>query len=175
MMMADNPTPAQIVNLAFQQVCDQHKDNPEKLISAIRGPWQVKAVLEDKLGGPLDDLKTLQKIPSLNMIKSSKDLQEMNGNVVRFSGFVQDMIDQDFFVGFFANNKEDITKGVPAKYMPAAQQDLDDIDDASIEKSQSDFTMNRGNIICTSIPNENKWLREKRGVDDGEFDEVAEL
>ena len=175
MMMADNPTPMQIVQTAYEQLVEKHKDNPAEVQKALKGKWDIKRTLEEKLGGPIEDFKTLNKIPSLNCIQSVDDLRQLNGQLVRFSAFVQDMIDQDFFVGFFMTTPGDLRTGIPNKYMQLSEDDLQEIDNDTFTHCQENYTMNRGNLICTSLPNENKWSREIRYGVDGKFDEIAEL
>lgn len=173
--MTDIPSPKEIVTAAYERILEANKDKPEELKKAIKGDWNIRPVLEEKLGGSLDDIDTLFKIPTLNKIQSLSELEELNGHVVRFSGFVQDMIDQDFFVGFFMTKPNEFETAIPNKYHYLTEEELKEVDDQAFEHCQTHYTMNRGNLICTSIPNENKWLREKRGIDEGNFDEVAEL
>jgi hypothetical protein len=142
---------------------------------AIKGSWNIKQVLEDKMGGPLDNFDILKKIPTLNAIQNEADLRELDGQLVRFSGFVQDMIDQDFFIGHFMSKKDDFSTGIPNKYLYLSEDDLQEVDNDMFTHCQENYTMNRGNLITTSIPNENKWVREKRGIEDGRFEEVAEI
>ena len=175
MMMADNPTPMQIVQSAYEKILETHKDNPAEMEKAVKGNWDIKQSLEEKLEGPIEDFSILTKIPTLNSLQSIDELRQLDGQLVRFSGFVQDMIDQDFFVGFFMSNHQDFKTGIPNKYLQCTDDDLSEVNEESFNQSQQKYTMNRGNLIATSIPNENKWMREKRGIDDGNFDEVAEL
>lgn len=84
------------------------------------------------------------------------------------------MIDQDFFVGLI-QDPENTELAIPSKYFQPTDDDFKDFSESAFNFSHGKFTMSRGNLICTSIPNENKWLQEKRGVQDGKFDEVAEL
>lgn len=114
---------------------------------AIKGNWDIKQALEDKMGGPLSNFDVLSKIPSLNAITSAEDLKELDGQLVRFSGFVQDMIDQDFFVGHFMSKKDDLSTGIPNKYLYLSEDDLQEVDDSMFAYCQENYTMNRGNII----------------------------
>ena len=173
--MTDNPSPKDIVMTAYKEIYEAHKDNADDLFKAVKGNWNISKALEANLGGSISDIDTLLKIPSLNMIQSSKDLVELNGKLVRFTGFVQDMIDQDFFVGFLIPKMEDFDNALPLKYIHLQDENVSEFDQETIQFCQDKFIMNRGNMICTEIPNENKWLREKRGLEDGKFEEVAEL
>lgn len=99
------------------------------------------------MGGPLSNFDILSKIPSLNAITNAEDLKELDGQLVRFSGFVQDMIDQDFYVGHFMSKKDDFTTGIPNKYLYLSEDDLQEVDDSMFAYCQENYTMNRGNII----------------------------
>lgn len=175
MMMTDSASPNDVVQTAFKEIFEKFKDDPKALTNAIRENWNIKDALEGKLGGPIEDIDVLLKIPSLNMVSSTGDLEVLNGNLVRFTGFVQDMIDQDFFLGHLVAKPDDFANSVSLKYLQVKDGDFEGFDEQSIEYSQNNFMMSRGNIICTSIPNENKWLREKRGIEDGTFDEIVQL
>ncbi|CAI2363918.1 unnamed protein product [Moneuplotes crassus] len=173
--MADNPTPMQIVQSAYEKLKEQHQDSPDELQKAVKDTWDIRSSLEDKLEGSIEEFETLQKIPHLNRIESEEDLRQLDGQLVRFSGFIQDMIDQDFFVGFFMTTPGDMGTGIPNKYMQLGDNELEEVEDKAFEYCQQNYTMNRGNLIATSIPNENKWVREKREIENGRFEEVAEL
>ena len=113
-------------------------------------------------------------LPSLNSIKTAKELNTLDGKLVRFSGFVQDMIEQDFFLGLIKDPNDPKTS-MPCKYFQPEDEDVKGFSEETFLASQLDFTMNRGNVICTTIPNENKWLQDKRGVENDRFDQIAEL
>lgn len=85
------------------------------------------------------------------------------------------MIDQDLFLGFFLKDQEDFSTGIPNKYLQIDNEVVKELDDLVFSYCQTNYTMGRGNLICASVPNESKWLLEKRGIADGLFDEVAEL
>jgi hypothetical protein len=63
-------------------------------------------MVEERLGGSLTELSVLAKIPSLNTIDSLEDLKGYEGKLVRFTGFVQDMLDNDYFIGTLKNQEE---------------------------------------------------------------------
>ena len=173
--MSDLPSPKEIVAAAFKEICDHHKGSSQEIYKALRGNWDIKSALESSLGGKISDIDILLQIPSLNMIQTVQDLTDLNGKLVRFTGFVQDMLDQDFFIGLLLPKMEDFENAVPLKYTQLQNEKVSEFDPETVEFCQNNLMMNRGNIICTEIPNENKWLREKRGLENGRFDELAEL
>lgn len=76
------------------------------MIENLNQRWDLESLIEERLGGSLTELSTLAKIPSLNSIETIEDLKSFEGKLVRFTGFVQDMLDNDYYIGALKTHEE---------------------------------------------------------------------
>lgn len=69
----------------------------------------------------------LTKIPSLNQLLIKDDLNLLNGKLVRFTGFVQDMLDNDYYLGALKTS-EDLNGCKALKYITLPDAEFKDVD-----------------------------------------------
>ena len=106
----------------------------EQIQEKIKGNWNIEDFISKQIGGRFDEAEVLRKVPSLNSVKSLEDLKALDGKLVRFTGFIQDMVDQDFFIGLI-KKEENFSSAIPSKYHNLDDKILSEIPQESWERS----------------------------------------
>lgn len=116
----------ELTQTAFTRLIEKSKSSDSNIKDLLHGDWDLRSIVEERIGGSLEDPAHLRTIPSLNSVASTNDLKEANGKIVRFTGFVQDILDQDYFLGV-VNTSGNIEECPPHKYFQPSPEDMKDI------------------------------------------------
>ena len=76
----------------------------------------------------------MEKIPNLNAVTSVNEVEQLDGNLVRFHGMVQNQIDYDYFTGVL-NTSEKLEECQPHKYFQLRGEELDKLPPTVFQES----------------------------------------